>query len=186
MDDQKIVELYWQRDQTAIAETQTKYGAYCYAIAAHILGNHEDAVECENDTYFHAWNSMPPNKPERLSTFLAMITRRLSLDKWRKKYAAKRGGDVLICSLNELEECIPSDKTVDDAMSDRYLADIISRFLQSLPETDGNIFLRRYWYFDPIKDIAARYHFSESKVKMILLRTRQKLRARLEKEGVFI
>ena len=186
MDDARIVELYWQRDEAAITETQTKYGHYCYCIAYNILKNNEDAKECENNTYLDAWNSMPPNKPAILSSFLGMITRRISLDKFRKSISKKRGGGEAELSLDELEWCVPSDKSIDDEMDAENLAKLISSFLKDLPKTECNVFLRRYWHFDSIKDISKRYGYTQSKVKMMLKRTREKLANYLEKEGVFI
>ena len=186
MDDNAIVELYWQRDERAIRETRMKYGRYCYSIAYNILHNTEDAQECENDTYLGAWNSMPPQKPSLLSSFLGAISRRVSLDRWRRKSAAKRGGGETALSLTELEECIPSGKSIEESIDTARLAELISLFLQTLPDEESMVFLRRYWYFDSIDTICKRFGYGESKVKMILFRTRQKLLERLEKEGVFV
>lgn len=186
MDDEKIVDLYWKRDESAISETKTKYGNFCYAIAYRVLQNNEDAEECENDTYLEAWNSMPPQKPSVLSAFLGTITRRKSIDKRRKKTAEKRGGGEYELSVYELENCIPDERTIDEQLEVEELAKIISTFLRELPKTERNVFLRRYWYFDSIKEICEKYGFGQSKVKMMLSRTRQKLLARLEKEGVIV
>ena len=186
MDDKKIVELYWQRNEDAIKETKGKYGRYCYAIAYNVLSNREDAEECENDTYIEAWNSMPPEKPDPLRSFLGMLSRRISLDKWRRKNAEKRGGGETVLSFDELEECIPYDKSIDEELSARELAEVVSRFLAALPEVECNVFLRRYFYFDPINDICKRYGFGQSKVKMMLKRTREKLLKKLTEEGIFI
>ncbi len=184
MDDEKIINLYWQRNEKAISETKLKYGKFCYTIAYRVLHNNEDAEECENDTYLEAWNSMPPQKPSVLSAFLGTITRRKSIDKWRKKMAEKRGGGEYELSVYELENCIPDERTIDEQLEVEELAKIISAFLRELPETECNVFLRRYWYFDSIKQICERFGFGQSKVKMMLLRTRQKLLTRLEKEGI--
>jgi RNA polymerase sigma-70 factor (ECF subfamily) len=186
MDDEKIVALYWKRDQKAIAETRTKYGRYCYTIAYNILCNDADAEECESDTYFAAWQSIPPAKPAALSVFLGSITRRLSLDRMRKRYADKRGGGEAVISLYELEECIPSGKSIDDAIEEKALSAAISAFLRKLPVSESSVFIRRYWYFDSVAEIAKRYGFGESKVKMMLKRTRDKLLIYLEKEGFFV
>ncbi len=186
MEDKKIVELYWLRDESAIAETKTKYGRYCYSISYNILQNNEDAEECENNTYLDAWNSMPPNKPVVLSSFVGMIARRISLDMWRKKRASKRGGGEFELSLDELEGCVPSQKSIDDEIDTEVLAKMISTFLRTLSQTEYCVFLRRYWYFDSINDICKRFGFSQSKVKMMLMRTREKLLNYLEKEGVYI
>ena len=185
MDDQTIIDLYWQREEVAITETKAKYGRRCYAIAYNILHDRSDAEECENDTYLGAWRSIPPHKPTALAAFLGAITRQLSLDKWREKNAQKRGGELTI-SLNELEECIPDGKGIDDAITAMSLGKTISAFLRTLPEVERCVFLRRYWYFDSVGAICARYGFGQSKVKMMLHRTREKLLTYLEKEGIFV
>ena len=186
MEDGRIVDLYWQRDEAAISETEKKYGGYCLSIASHILQDHEDAQECVNDTYLGAWNAMPPHRPENLSTFLGKITRRLSLKKRRAKLAYKRGGGSAEESIDELEACIPSGQTIDDSLAVAELTEIINAFLDTLPLTERRVFLRRYWYFDSISEISSRYGFGESKVKMMLKRTRDKLQLRLKKEGVLV
>ncbi len=186
MDDEKIIALYWQRKETAVRETKIKYGRYCYSIAQNILGDREDAEECENDTYLDAWKSMPPAKPRVLSVFLGTITRRIALDRWRCRTAAKRGNGESVLSLCELEECIPAEQTIGDRLDTAQLAEHISVFLRALPEAESNVFLRRYWYCDSVDAICHRYGFGKSKVKMMLLRTREKLRAHLEKEEIFI
>ena len=186
MDDEKIIELYWTRQEKAIAETKRKYGKYCYAIAYRILRNTQDAEECENDTYLDVWNAIPPTKPNPFSGFLGMITRRNSLDRFRKFYTDKRGGSETVVSLNELEECIANGKSLDEEIEEKLLARSISDFLRKLPETEASVFICRYWHFYSIAEIAKLYAFSESKVKMTLKRTRDKLRLYLESEGFFI
>ena len=186
MDDDKIISLYWQRDEAAIAETQKKYGRFCYSIAYGLLKSKEDAEECENDTYLDAWNAIPPQKPKPLSTFLATITRRRALDYWRGRHAQKRGLQMHVVSFEELEECIPVGQRLDERIHAQALAKALSVFLRGLSEVECNVFLRRYWYFDTIRVIAARYDFSESRVKMMLTRTRKKLRNYLQKEGYIV
>ncbi len=186
MEDSRIVELYWQRDETAIAETQNKYGHYCYSIANNILRNNEEAEECVNDTYLGAWKSIPPHCPVILSTFLGKITRQLSLKKLRYQTAGKRGGGAPVAALDELEECIPSGQSMEADLNARELAKIIDEFLGSLSTWERRVFLRRYWYFDSIKDISSRFGFSQSKVKMMLKRTRDKLLVRLGKEDIWV
>jgi RNA polymerase sigma-70 factor (ECF subfamily) len=186
MDDDKIISLYWQRDEEAIAETQKKYGRFCYSIAYGLLKSKEDAEECENDTYLDAWNAIPPQKPKPLSTFLAMITRRRALDYWRGRHAQKRESQMHVVSFEELEECIPVGQRLDERIHAQELAKALSVFLRGLSEVECNVFLRRYWYFDTIRVIAARYAFSESRVKMMLTRTRKKLRNYLQKEGYVV
>lgn len=183
MDDQKIVALYWQRDESAIAETQKKYGRFCYSIAYNLLHSHEDAEECENDTYLDAWNTIPPQKPAILSSFLGMITRRRALDRYRVKRAQKRGGDTVHVSFEELEECIAAPYSMDDEDATEALTAALNRFLCRLPSRECDVFLRRYWFFDSVRDICERYGYGESKVKMMLKRTRDKLAAYLKKEG---
>ena len=186
MEDSRIVDLYWQRDETAIAETEKKYGKYCLSVARRILDDRQDAEECVNDTYLGAWNAMPPHRPAVLPTFLGKIARRLSLKKRRDRTAGKRGGGIVAESLDELEDCIPSGQRIDDALEGRELEAAVNAFLEGLPADERRVFLRRYWYFDSVREISVRYGFGESKVKMTLKRTRDKLRARLEKEGIFI
>lgn len=186
MEDSQIVELYWQRNESAITETQSKYGRYCHKIAANILQNGEDAEECVNDTYIGAWNAMPPHKPAILSTFLGKITRRVSLKRYRERTAEKRGGGEIALALEELEECVSSGENIDEHLYVSELAEIINEFLRQLPIPERRVFLRRYWYFDSIADIASRYGFGESKVKMMLKRTRDKLEVQLQKEGILI
>ncbi len=184
MDDGEIIELYWSRAESAITETAKKYGAYCYHIAYHILYNTEDAEECVNDTYLHAWRAIPPQRPGRFAAFLGKITRNLSLDQYSKKMTAKRGGGQIPLILDELQDCIPTKVSVEKALEDQELSELLNRFLATLPERNRNVFMRRYWYASSIREVAKSYGLSESNVKMILMRTREKLRRYLEKEGV--
>ena len=184
MEDLQIVELYWNRDENAIAESQQKYGNYCYSIAYNILHNNEDAQESLNDTWLAAWDAIPPHRPQILSTFLGKITRRLSLNKWRSLTAEKRGGGNFPLSLDELEECIPDRCSIKEQMELQYLTDAIDLFLSRLKESERKIFVCRYWYFDSVNDIAERFGYSESKVKMTLKRTRDRLKDYLIKEGM--
>ena len=184
MEDLQIVELYWNRDEKAIEQSQQMYGNYCYSIAYNILHNSEDAQESLNDTWLAAWDAIPPHHPQILSTFLGKITRRLSLNKWRSMTAEKRGGGNFPLSLDELEECIPDQRSIDDRLETQYLSEAIDRFLAKLKEGERKVFVCRYWYFDSVKDIAERFGFSESKVKMLLKRTRDRLKEYLIKEGL--
>lgn len=186
MEDSQIVALYWDRDEEAIRQTQIKYGRYCYAIAYNILHSRQEAEECENDTYLDAWHSMPPHKPQLLSAFLGKITRRISLDKWRRSTAEKRGSGELPLSLSELADCIPDGKSIDENLQSEELAKLIDAFLRTLPPAERSVFLCRYWYFDTVADIAKQFGFGQSKVKTMLLRTRRKLKTYLEKEGITI
>ena len=183
MEDHQIVDLYWQRNESAIAETAAKYGNYLYGISNHILQNAEDAEECVNDTYNDAWQSMPPHRPSVLSTFLGKITRRISIDLWRKHSAEKRGGGVIPLALDELEECVSGTGDVEGEVERLELQKMLNDFLLALPRTERQVFMRRYWYMDSISGIAERFACSESRIKSMLYRTRNKLRAMLEKEG---
>ena len=184
MEDKRIIEMYWQRDEQALTLTRHKYGAYCHAIAWQILHSREDADECENDTYLRAWNAMPPDRPQGLRAYLGAVTRRLSLDRWRERKSQKRGGGEVALSLDELGECVPHPDTVSETVDAAQTAAVLSTFLRSLPPAECDVFLRRYWYFDSVAQIAKRFGYSESKVKMTLSRTRDKLRVCLEKEGI--
>ena len=184
MDDAYIIGFYWERSEKAIEETSNKYGNYCYSIAYNILANHEDAAESVNDTYLDAWNSIPPHRPANLSTFLGKITRRISIDKWRKRSAAKRGGDEITLILDELSDCVPAPQSVEHEVEAAELAQIINKFILSLPCMDRRVFICRYWYCDSILAIAQQFGFSQGKVKMILHRQRKKLLNHLEREGL--
>ncbi len=184
MEDRQIVDLYWARSEKAISETAGKYGRYCYSIAYNILNNNEDSEECVNDTYMSAWNAMPDQRPNRLSAFLGRITRNLSLKRLEKRSAEKRGAGQVPLALDELQECVPAADSTDQIIDDIALADILNRFLASLSPEKRIIFMRRYWYFSPITEIATVFSISESKVKTSLFRSRNKLKLLLEKEGV--
>ena len=186
MDDDKIIALYFERNESALKQTAEKYGRYCYKIAHQVVNNEEDAKECVNDMYLDVWNSIPPHKPKKLAVFLATITRRIALDRFRRMTAEKRGGGEASLSLHELEDCIPFGKSIDEELENQRIAEIISAFLRRLPEIRANIFIRRYWYFDSVADIAKRYDFGESKTKMILKKTRDELLQYLKKEDIFI
>lgn len=184
MDDSKIIELYQDRSEQAISETSRKYGKYCHCIAYNILHNAEDSEECVNDTYLRAWNSIPPKRPNRLQSFLGKITRNLSLNRWEMLSAEKRGAGQVPLVLEELAECIPAGENVEQLAEDTVIRNALDRFLEELPEETRKLFVRRYWYLSPVKEIAADYGFSESKVTVTLFRTREKLRTVLEKEGI--
>ena len=183
MDDQSIVALFWDRSEQAIAETDRKYGAYCYSIAYHALANSEDAEESVSDTYMAAWNQLPPHRPSILATFLGKITRRISINRWKAKNTAKRGGGQITLTLEELDDCVDGKQNIERAYESHELVWAFNRFLETLPETERDVFLRRYWFFDSIADIAESFGFTQSKVTSMLHRTRGKLRKQLEKEG---
>ena len=183
MDDSQILALYFSRAEAAIQETDRKYGRYCYRIAYSILDSRQDSEESVNDTYLDAWHNMPPHRPSILSTFLGKITRRVSIDKWRGRTADKRGGSEIVLALDELAECVPSDHSVEREVEAATLETIINDFVMSLPLMERRVFICRYWYLDPISAIAEQFGFSQSKVKMILHRQRQKLQSILEREA---
>ena len=182
MDDNKIIELYFRRDESALSETDKKYGRYCYSIAYNILFDREDSKESVNDTYLGAWNTMPPKRPAVLSSFLGRITRNIALKRYRERSAAKRGGGAVAVSLEELSECIAASDTVERTMERQELSRIVDSFLRALPEGERNVFIRRYWYCDEISAIAKRYGATKGKIKMMLLRTREKLAKELRRE----
>lgn len=182
MEDERIVELYWERSETAISETAAKYGRYCHTVAFHILHSNEDAEECVNDTYWRAWGAMPPHRPAILATFLGKITRRLALNRWEQYTAEKRGGGQVPVALSELEDCLSTD-SVEKVVEDQALANCLTTFLRGLPQEERMLFVRRYWYLCPVKDLATQFGKSESSVKTTLFRTRNKLKCYLEKEA---
>ena len=186
MEDSEIIALYWKREERAILETQNKYESYCYSISYRILKNKEDAKECVNDTYWNAWNSIPPKKPNCLSVFLGKITRNLSIDTYRKQHAKKRGAGEIEYIISELEDSVISDNAIDKELEQRFLVDCINRYLAQLPTIKRNIFVGRYWYFYSIKEMSQGYNISENKIRMMLYRMRKELKLHLEKEGVFI
>ena len=186
MEDTEILDLYWKRDERAIAETQNAYGSYCHSIAWRILYDREDADECVNDTWLRAWNAIPPGRPGRLALFLGTITRNLSIDRWKRRKSMKRGKGEMSVSLDELAECIPDTKSTEDAVAAAELERLINSFLHTLSEKDCNIFLRRYWYVEECGAIAGRYSMNLNTVKTSLFRTRARLRSYLEKEGILL
>ena len=183
MEDRAIVQLYWQRSEDAITQTDRKYGAYCFSVANNILPSREDAQECVNDTYMAAWETIPPHRPERLSTFLGKLTRRISIDRWRGLTAEKRGGCTVDLVYEELEDCIPEHSDPQAQVEAKELAEAINRFLSLLPEKERQIFLARYFRMMPLEAIQRQYGFSGSKVRTMIYRTRNRLRTYLAKEG---
>lgn len=184
MEDEKIIDLYWARDEAAIHETDVKYHHYCGAIALRILESMEDAEECVNDTWLHTWNAVPPERPNILSVFLGHITRNLSIDRYRMKHAARRRSNMETVDL-ELAD-LEGRYHLDAQIEDRVIARAISDFLRQTDTFSRILFVRRYWYLESIHDLAERYNVSESKVKSNLFRTRKALRQHLLEEGVSI
>lgn len=184
MDDKAILDLYWARSEKAISETDAKYGAYCFCIAYNILNNREDSEESVSDTYLAAWNSMPPKRPAILSAFLGKITRYISLDHWKKRSRLKRGGGEIELCLEELQDCVSGQESTEEKMIRKETIAAVNRFLSTLSETERKVFLCRYWYLDPVKDIAERFGFSQNRTSVLLRRIRQKLNTYLAKEGL--
>lgn len=185
MEEKQIIDLYFARSESAIAETHKKYGPYCHKIAYNILYNHQDSEECVSDTYLKTWNAIPPRRPGKLQLFLGKITRNLALDRFDWRRADKRGGGEVTRSLDELRDCIPSPDTPEQAIETKELIRTLNRFLEELPSEKRKVFLMRYWNLSPIGEIAAFYGITESKVKITLMRTRHALRDYLEREGIW-
>lgn len=184
MTDAQIIDLYWERDPHAIEVTDETYGAKLQRLAQQMLSTEQDAEECVNDTYLGAWNTMPPTRPERLFAYLAGLCRHLVLNRIDWLNAQKRRATVVELT-RELELCIPNPQEEQRHRSEE-IGQALTAFLRTLPEDARRVFLRRYWYGDGVRDVAERYHISESKVKVMLFRTRNKLREYLEKEEISI
>jgi len=185
MEDLEIVSLYWARDQLAIAESEKKYGGLCGGIAMNILHSREDAEECVNDTWGRAWESIPPQRPNSLAAYLGRIVRNLSLNRWRKNRAARRGGGGLDLLLSELGECLP-EPGEGVLCEEERLSGVIAAWLEGLPAGDRTLFLRRYWYGDPLDCLAKARGTSGNHLAVRLHRMRKKLREHLEKEGIAV
>ena len=184
MEDSQIIDLYWQRSERAIAESENRYGRYCHAIAFHLCLDHEDAEECVSDTWLSAWNAMPDARPQVLGAFFACLTRRHAISRWRTKTRRKRGGGEMPLALEELSECIPSEADPAEKVEKQELAAAIRDFVDELSESEQQVFLARYWYVASVEEIARRMDFSQSKVKSMLYRLRGRLRDRLMEEGL--
>lgn len=183
MEDAEIVELYWARDEDAITQTKTKYGAYLNRVAYNILADLEDSQECVSDTLLAAWRSMPDNRPKNLRTYLGKITRQVSIDLYRRRNRMKRYASEYAISLEELGDSFTDGRTPEDELNAKLLTEAVNRFLRSLPEDARNTFIGRYYFFDSVKNVARYCGMSESKCKSLLYRTRQSLKAYLQKEG---
>ena len=186
MDDKQILELYNARKEAAISETADKYGKYCHYIAYNILYNEQDSEECVNDTWFRAWNTIPPQQPNRLSVFLGKITRNLAFDKYKYYTREKRGKGQAELALAELNDCVPSANSTEQIISDKMLVEVINSFLRSLPSEKRKMFVRRYWYLSSYREIAEDFAMSENNARSVLLRIRSKLKKYLEKEGIVL
>ena len=182
--DQEIINLYLERSEQAITQTDMKYGKYCHSIARRILADEQDSEECVNDTWLHAWNAIPPQIPQILRAFLGKITRNLALNCYESRNAQKRGsGETQVC-LDELAECLSGNDPLDQMADRMALTQCLNQFLGGQKSQDRKLFVRRYWYMVPVRELALEFGFSESKVKMKLLRMRNHLKEALEKEGI--
>ena len=182
MNDQAIVQLFWDRNEDAISESKKQYEDYCMYIAENVLHSRQDSEECLNDALLAAWKSIPPQKPENLRTYLGKLIREIAIDRWKKNNRQKRIRSDICQSLDEIAEIV-SGGDFDEEIEERELSHAISTFLSSIEETKRNVFIRRYWHYDSIDSICARYGFGKSKVLMMLKRTRDDLAQYLKKEG---
>ena len=186
MEDTRIIELYFERSEQAIIETAHKYGSYCRCIANNILHNKQEVEECLDDTYMQAWDSIPPHIPTRMKTYLGKITRNLAINRYLYNNAAKRKLNETYVIIEELNKCIPPNNHTERIVDDCLIKEILNSFLEALPIEQRKIFVRRYWYMDSVTEIARANGVGVSKVKMILHRTKKKLKQMLEEEGVSI
>lgn len=184
MEDQKILDLYFARDEAAIAKTGECYGPYCHHIAYGILRSRPDSEECVNDTWLQAWQAIPPARPASFRAWLGRVTRNLALDRCRREGAAKRGGTQVALCLEELGECVGDNNSPQQKLEAREIAACVSDFLRRLSETERLLFLRRYWYLDSSRELARRFGMKEGQVNTRLHRIRRRLRSRLEQEGM--
>ena len=184
MEDYQIVDMYWNRNEAAITQSDRKYGRMLTSLSASLLSSLPDAEECVNDTYLAAWGHMPTDRPTYLGAYLAKITRRISVDRYRHMHRQKRGGLNSITA--ELSECIPASFSLEDSITDDQLATILSAFLRKLPETERRLFICRYFHCDSIATLSQTFGMKESRVKTTLMRTRHKLAAYLTEKGVLL
>ena len=184
MEDREIIELYLERNEQALEETAEKYGAYIRKIARNILGNHEDAEECANESLFRVWNTIPPNRPKMLSAYLALITREVSIDAFRKSHRKKRADSEYAVSYEELSEVLADRRNETEELISRItLQELLNRFLSKRPKEARAIFLMRYFYLDSVRDIAGYTGSTESRIKVVLYRERKALNKFLQEEG---
>ena len=184
MEDNQIIDLYFSRNESAITETANKYGRLCFGIANNVLHSQEDSDECVNDTYLRVWNAIPPTVPQCFKNFICRIVRNLSLTRYEYNTAKKRTKEIEV-SLTEIEAVIPG-KSVSENIGEEQLGGILSEFLDTLSQDARVIFVRKYWFFDTVGEIAQRFKFSENKVKVSLHRTREKLRGYLSERGITV
>ncbi len=185
MEDEQIIRLLCAGDECALTELSRRYGAYCRQIASNILSDPQDVEECLNDVLVQVWSSAPDRAPQNLPAYLATVTRRVCLKRWRAQRAQKRGGGQAEAALEELSQVLPDSRTVDEQVLARELSAILRSFVGELGDPEASVFILRYWYMESVEAIASRFGFSRGKVKTILWRTRKKLKARLIREGVY-
>lgn len=186
MTDGEIIELYLRRDERAIVVTQERFGKYCEKIARNILGDEQDAQECANDVYLKVWESIPPERPDIFPAYLAALTRRAAISRYRKTKAEKRGGGEVALILGELSELVTDGSGVEKEFERRELADSINRFLEELPEMNRHFFVLRFVCCESVRDIARRFGKSENSVSVSLNRTKKQLKKHLDNDGFVI
>ena len=186
MNDDRIIKLYFDRSEDAIKETDKKYGGACRSVAYNILGSHEDSEECANDTYLKVWDTIPPQRPKKFGAFVICIARHLALDMYRAANRVKNGGGYKSVDFEEIADCLPSKESTEGTVDRKAVIKAVEKFLSMLPRNKQIMFIRRYFYCSTYSDIAADLHTSEDQVRKSLTRTREKLRAFLEKEGIEI
>lgn len=184
MEDSRIIELYFARDESAITETAKKYGRLCLKVAGNILSSDSDVEECVNDTYLGVWNAIPPTRPNNFRNYICRIVRNVAFKRYNYNAAKKRSVE-LECSLSEMEDILP-DESISYDVDNEYIGEAINEFLDGLDSEARVMFVRKYWFFDTVSEIASRFSFSESKVKSSLYHTREKLRKYLEEKGIRI
>ncbi len=182
MEDIQIVDLYWQRDETAIEKTDEKYGKLCYRLANNILQQNEDSEECVNDTYMKIWNSIPNDRPNYFSAYICTITKRLALDKMRYLKRNRRYSPYDV-SIDELRDIVSGRETPEDELMARMAIKSVNHFLEGLSTRNRNVFIRRYWYYDSVEDISEMFNMKQNTVATILFRTRKALKEYLRKDG---
>jgi len=185
LEDIQIIDLYWQRDESAIRETDVKYGTFCHRVAMNILHSFQDSEECVSDTYGRCWETMPPQRPGSLRAYLGTIIRNLSISRYRSAHAQKRFGGVEVL-LSELADCVPSPENVQRTVEAGELGELISGWLESLEAENRALFIRRYWNGEAVKDLAAEMNARPNAVTKKLLRLRESLRRSLEEQGVSV
>lgn len=184
MEDEEIIDLYFARDEQAITETTKKYGVRCRRLGIRILGNPQDAEECCNDVWLKVWNTIPPLRPTHFSAYLVKLMRNAALNLYEKLHAEKRGGTQTAVLLDELAECLAAPDNIEEQIAEAETAEMLRRFLRTVSAEAKNIFILRYVYMMPVKEIAEQYQISVSKVKVSLFRTRKELREYLGGEQI--